>query len=231
MSDKEYFVPEQLDDNDFEKEKMEEKNQRKVKKFELGKKQILKIFSIGLIIAFIGIFIYVYLNPIQKKSTAPEKVVQDFCAYFNSGNWKKIGDYIDMRGYYVLGKSLEEAEYPKFDKIYKKEKKEDSKYIEFEQNFNNIISSIDEETLASMSGDKLKINSIEACNLIQGTETLYKLRVNFDYISYNGQTQTNTGIIYVSNASGAYKMVYGDFMELVLNYYQSAYMMQSNYGY
>lgn len=74
---------------------------------------------------------------------------------------------------------------------------------------------------------KININNIEACNLIQGTKTLYKLRVNFDYV-YNGQAQSNTSIIYVSNASGEYKLVYGEWMQLVYEVYL---MNQSNYNY
>ena len=228
MSDKDYFVPEQLDDSDFEKEKLEEKRNRK---FELGKKQIVKVISIMLVFLLIGIGIYLYLNPIQKKSTASEKVLEDFCAYFNSGNWEKINNIIDFKGYYVLGHSLEEKDYPKFDYIYCTVKKNDENYLEYEQNINTLISSLDEESLKNMTGDRILINSIDACNLIQGTETLYKLRVNYDFIGYSGQKQSGTGIVYVSNADGDYKIVYGDWMELILNYYQTAYMYQSNYGY
>ena len=40
-----------------------------------------------------------------------------------------------------------------------------------------------------------------------------------------------TDVIYLSNASGEYKMVYGEWMQTVLNYYQSIYVIKTSYGY
>ena len=231
MSDKEekYFVPEQLDDNDYENEKKEAKKIKKEKKFELNKKQIIKIISLIFIIILIGIGIYLYLNPMEKKATAPEKLAKDFCAYFNSGNWDKLNDMMDLKSYYILGAVLKEADYTEFDKTYKKLKGDDETYLQFKTTMKTIMS-IDTEILDEMGNIQIKLNSIESCNKIQDTDTLYKLRINFDYI-YNGQSENVTDVIYVSNASGEYKMVYGEWMKTVLNYYQSIYMIQSNYGY
>ncbi|MBR2290071.1 MAG: hypothetical protein IJ867_05685 [Clostridia bacterium] len=226
---KDYFVPEQLDDSDFEKEKIEEKQARKEKKFEWNKKQVVKIISFLLVIALIVVGIYLYLNPIEKKATAPEKAAKDFCAYLNSGNWKKVNQFLDLKGYYILGGVLEEKDYPEFDKAYKSLEDDDSTYAKFEATM-NVLMEIDEETLDSLAKIQIRIREIEACNLIQGTESLYKLRINFDYI-YDGQTENMTDSIYISNASGEYKMVFGEWMQTVLNYYQSVYMFQSNYGY
>lgn len=230
MSDKEknYFVPEQLDDDDFEKEKIEAKKARKEKKFELDRKQIIKIISFLLTIALIIIGIYLYLNPIEKKATAPEQAAKDFCAYFNSGNWNKVKKIMDFDGYYVLGAVLEEADYTKFDTAYRKIDKDSKKYEEFDETM-AVLTNIDPEVLNSFASIQIHLKNIESCNLIQGTKTLYKLRVNFDYV-YDGKTENRTDVIYISNASGEYKMVFGEWMQTVLNLYQSVYMFQSSYG-
>lgn len=231
MSDKEkdYFVPEQLDDNDFEREKIEAKKARKEKKFELNKKIIVKIISIVLVIALIIVGIYLYLNPMEKKATAPEQAAKDFCAYFNSGNWKQVNKMMDLKGYYILGAVLGESDYPKFDKSYRKFDDDSQKYIEFKETM-DVLSSIDSDVLNSFASIQIKLRSVESCNLIQGTDSLYKLRVNFDYI-YDGQSENLTDVIYISNASGEYKMVFGEWIQTVLNLYQSVYMFQSSYGY
>ena len=226
---KEYFVPEQLDDNDFEKEKNEAKEARKNKKFEFSKKQFFKFIPIILVIVLIGVGIYLYLNPIQKKATAPEQMAKTFCAYFNSGNWKKVNKMLDFKGYYILDAVLEEADYTKFDKTYRKLEATDKTYQQFDT-IVDALTSIDDDVLDSFGNIQIKLKNIESCNLIQGTDTLYKLRVNFDYI-YDGKSENMTGIIFISNASGEYKIVYGEWMQTVLNYYQSIYMLQANYGY
>lgn len=234
MSDneKKYFVPEQLDDKDFEKEKIEKKKAKKEEGLKFDKQSVkhasVKIVSIALIIAFIGLGIYLYLNPIQRKSTAPEKAAKDFCAYLNAGNWKKVNELIDFKGFYVLGAVLEESEYTKFDVAYKNIDEEDETYVKFMETA-DVLTGLDEEDLDSVS-IQIRLKSIEACNKIQSTDTLYKLRVNFDYI-YNGQSENMTEVIYISNASGKYKMVFGEWMQTVLNYYQSVYMIKSSYGY
>ncbi|MBR1540564.1 MAG: hypothetical protein IJ629_05330 [Clostridia bacterium] len=231
MSDKkkDYFVPEQLDDNDFEKEKKEAKKARKEKKFELNRKQIIKIVSIIVVVALIIAGVYLYLNPVPKKSTAPEQTAKTFCTYFNNGRWSKLNELMDFKGYYVLGAVLEEADYTQFDKAYQKVDEKDETYSKYISSIKYLIN-LDEDALSSFADIQIRLNSIEACNLIQGTETLYKLRVNFDYI-YDGQAENVTEAIYISNASGEYKVVFGEWMQTVLNYYQSVYMIQANYGY
>jgi len=88
--DKDYFVPEQLDDNDFEKEKLEEKQAKKDNRFKFDKKQSVKIIFSMLFIVLLVVGVYLYLNPIQKKATAPEKAARDFCSYFNSRKLEEI---------------------------------------------------------------------------------------------------------------------------------------------
>ena len=246
MSDdkeKDYFVPEQLDDDDFEKEKKEAKINKKEKKLkkmqsaisddegnqpkQMNKKKTVKIAAI---IVLIGLIIFAaiwYVTPHEKKASAPEQAAKDFCAYFNSGNWKKVNDFMDLKGYYILGYVLKESEYTKFDTAYQNFK-EDETYTQYTDAM-NVLTSIDNETLNSFVNIQIKIKSIEACNKIQGTDSLYKLRVNFDYI-YDGQSENLTGVIFVSNVSGQYKMVYGEWMQTILNYYQSVYMFQYNYN-
>ena len=229
MSDKDYSVPEQLDDNDFEKEKIEEKKIRKEKKFEFNKKQVAKFSSILLVIAVIFVGIYLYLNPIEKKLDAPEQAAKNFCAYFNSGNWKKINNLLDFKGYYVLGTVLDEIEYPIFDSAYKNLDENEEDYQKFQEMI-KLFTNIDEDDLENFAQLQIRLNKIEACNIIQGTDSLYKLRVNFTFI-YDGQADEATDVIYISNASGEYKLVYGAWMETILNYYQSIYMFNSNYNY
>ena len=115
-----------------------------------------------------------------------------------------------------------------FDIAYKNLDEEDETYIKFMETA-NILTSLDDEDLDSVS-IQIRIKNIEACNKIQSTDTLYKLRVNFDYI-YDGQAENMTDVIYLSNASGEYKMVYGEWMQTVLNYYQSIYVIKTSYGY
>ena len=227
-SKKEFYIPEQLDDNDFEKEKKEEKQAKKEKRFEINSKKIMKLTSVILVLVLISIGVYLYLNPIEKKATAPEKAAKDFSAYFNAGNLDKISDFIDLKGYFILGYALEEADYTKFDTVYK-DIEDDETYIKYEEGL-SVLSTIDDDILNSIFEDRIRIRSIESCNKIQNTDTLYKLRINYDYIYSDGQSETNLGVIYVSNASGKYRLVYGDWMEIVLNYYQTAYMLQSNYA-
>ena len=227
--DKDYFIPEQLDDNDFEKEKLEEKQARKEKKFKFDKKQSVKIIFPILFIVLLVVGIYLYLNPIQKKATAPEKAAKDFCSYFNSGNWKKLNQMMDFKGYYILDSVLKEADYTKFDDAYEDLDENDNSYAKF-CDVMKLLINVDNEALDSYASVKINFKNVESCNLIQGTDTLYKLRVSFDY-KYNGQTENLMGIIYISNASGEYKMIYGEFIDTVLNFYQSVYMMQSNYDY
>ena len=136
---------------------------------------------------------------------------------------------MDFKGYYVLDSVLKEADYTKFDEAYESLDENDNSYAKFIDVMKLLIN-VDNEALDSYASVKINFNSIESCNLIQGTDSLYKLRVSFDY-KYNGQTENLMGIIYISNASGEYKMVYGEFIDTVLNFYQSVYMMQSNYGY
>lgn len=247
MSDneKDYFVPEQLEDDDFEKEKLEDKKLKKLKKinkFEsqisddegyksknINKKKFINIFAIILVIALViagGVW---YVMPHEKKVSEPEQAAKDFCAYFNSGNWKKVNEFLDLKGYYILGTVLEESEYTKFDAVYKNLEEVDEDYSQYTETIKTVMD-IDEDVLNSVAKIQIRLNSIEACNKIQNTDSLYKLRINFDYI-YNGQAENLTSVIFVSNASGEYKLVYGEWIQEVLNYYQSIYLLQSNYGY
>ena len=252
MSDKEkdYFIPEQLEDNDFEKERQEQKQLKKSQKNNkqisddeeasvktVNKKKILNVLAVILIIAFIIFEIVWYViygklwtfAPKSKKTTEPEQLAEDFCEYFNDENWKKINESMDFKGYYVLGSVLQDdAYYPNFDKEYEKLDENDEEFASYLKTV-EILKNIDEEILDDVAKIKIDLKSIDSCNKIQGTDTLYRLRVTFDYI-YNGETQSVTNIIFISNASGEYKMVYGEWMQTVLSYYQSIYL-QTNYSY
>ena len=246
MDDKEkdYFVPEQLDDDDFEKEKLEtkkmKKNKSKIsndeeKKFD--KKKLFNILAVILVVAFIVFEIVWYaiygklwtFTSNGKKASEPEQAAKDFCTYLNNGDWKKVNESMDLKGYYILGGVLKDtSDYPKFDVAYKN--------LEEDENYNSYLKSvetlqnIDKEKLNEVEKIKIDLKSIDYCNKIQGTDTLYKLRVTFDYI-YNGERDSVTNVIFISNASGEYKIVYGEWLETVLNYYQSVYVLNSNYSY
>ena len=113
--------------------------------------------------------------------------------------------------------------------LYKNIDETDSSYSSYLETL-ELLTNIDKETLNSVAKLQIKLNNIQSCNKIQGTDTLYRLIVNFDYI-IDGDSQTATGVLFISNASGEYKMVFGEWMQEVVNYYQSIYMLQSNYGY
>lgn len=247
--EKDYFVPEQLEDNDFEKEKLEEKKLKKEGKVKseisgdeestvktIDKKKIFNIIAVLLVISFIAFEVVWYaiygklwsFSLDSKKTSEPETVVEEFCSYFNDGNWKKVNSLMDFKGYYVLTEVLKEASYPKFDATYNSLEELDEAYPDYEEYIAE-VTNVDEEALENLSSFKININEIQSCNKIQGTSTLYKIRVNFEYVM-NGQKENITGIAYVSNASGKYKIVGGDWMEEILYSYEYIYMMQNGYN-
>ena len=247
MSDKEkdYFVPEQLDDVDFEKEKTEAKRLKKERRLNktisddegnnqvtVDKNKIKNIIFIILAIGLIAFGIYFYLNPIEKKASEPEQVAKDFCTYFNGGNWKEVKNIIDFKGFYTLSYSIgTESEFTKYDKVYK-DVEEEADYSSYSETM-DILTSVDNDTLdevVSTQLQQIRLTQIQSCNKIQGTDSLYRIIANYEYI-VNGAAEAYSGAIYVSNASGEYKIVYGDWVSLMLNIYYSIYSFQSAYGY
>ena len=247
MDDKEkdYFIPEQLEDNDFEKEKklkkegklksqVSEDEENLTKKFD--KKKIFNVVAVLLVILFIGFEIVWYamygklwtFSIDKKNNSEPETIVEEFCSYFNDGNWKKVNENMDFKGYYVLTQVLEEANYPKFDSTYKSLEELDENYSKYKEYIEQ-VSNIDEEALENLNSFKINIKEIQACNKIQGTSSLYKLRINYEYV-VSGQKENMTGIVYVSNASGKYKVVGGDWMGEILYTYEYVYMMTNGYN-
>lgn len=237
-NNKNFFIPEQLEDEDFEKEKIENKKRKKIKSFisndernvnkKVTKAKIKNIIGLIIFALVIVICAVIYVTPHEEKVSKPERLAKDFCAYFNSCNWKKVNNYLDLKGYYILGSILEESEYTKFDITYKKFE-DDKKYEQYKDIMNKLLN-IDEEILNSVANIRINLNRIESCNKIQGTDSLYKLRVNFDYV-YDGQTENTTDVIFISDISGEYKMVFGEWIQTVLNYYQTVFMLQNNYNY
>lgn len=125
----EEYVPEQLDDDDFEKEKEKEKADKKAKKEakKLAKKEektngvsdeengqaVNKkisspkmILIIVLILASIGVILAYFAINFNK----PENVANDFIIYFNKGEWKNAEETIDWQGFLTLALIDDEAQ-------------------------------------------------------------------------------------------------------------------------
>jgi len=244
----ETYIPEQLDDEDFEKEKEEEKrlkkerkNQKKAeKKFisddedgvetkhkKSNKKNIFFILLlIIIIVAGCGFYYFKYVK--NENGSYPEDSIKDLCAFFNSRNWDRVNELIDIKGYYILGIVLEEEEYTKFDEAYNNFI-EDETYTKFIDRLSEYLS-LDNEVLTELVSDvKITVNSIENSVKIQNTENLYKIKVNFNVYA-QGQSQDMTEDIYVTKVNGEYKIIFGYLPDIILNIYQSGYSYQSYYG-
>jgi hypothetical protein len=255
------FIPEQLDDEDFEnekaeakrlkaekkaKKKQEKKNHKEAMKSAISddesgiedeenkkpKSNTLKIALILVIIAVVITAIFVYINGgIEvSKGDDPKAVVSDFCAYFNSGNWEKVASFVDFKGYYVLGYSLDEADYTKFYSTYNDFDEEDETYVssmEYIESCQELDSELYDAIAEVIS---ISLVSSDEPVLIQGTEGLYKIRIILD-TAYNGEKSTETQDVYVAKINGEYKIVYGYLPDLLLSMYQTAYYYGSYYGY
>lgn len=241
-NEKNNSFPEQLEDNDFEKEKLENKKGYKSlisDDEENGKKQINKRFIINIIMIIIAIILVIigivyYVNPHDKKATAPEKAIQNFCKYFNNQDIDEASDLIDSKGYYVLS-SLETSAYPKFDSYYKNSdelfsQEENGVEIDFDDQEKYLNSYIKSAIEVTSSGLRLSVKNIDSCNLIQGTKGLYKLRVNFEYDNGTGKLGQLTDVVYVSNNSGEYKIIAGTFLNDIMSTYNSYLTYQQYYN-
>ena len=123
----------------------------------LKKKKIFNVVAVLLVILFIGFEIVWYamygklwtFSIDKKNNSEPETIVEEFCSYFNDGNWKKVNENMDFKGYYVLTQVLEEANYPKFDSTYKSLEELDENYSKYKEYIEQ-VSNIDEEALENL---------------------------------------------------------------------------------
>jgi hypothetical protein len=260
--------PEQLEDEDFEKEKnekkrlKEEKKQAKkqlkkkekndndidndigisddeagikddIKSTENKKRKLKKYIPIILVVIIVllviaGIVVYVKNGENGTFNNKPESVIDNFCAYINSGDSKKALEYVDFKSYYILY-TLDVEDYTKFDETYSEfdESSEDYQYfVDTIDECKNIDSDVYTEILEDY---KISLGSVQSVTRIQDTEDLYLIKADLEF-SYNGQEESETCSIYVNKIDGQYKIVYGDLADFSLSLLQSVYYI-TNYSY
>ncbi len=256
MSDKENkfekdeFIPEQLDDEDFEIEKREEKRLKKEKKQNkkiqkisedengvnensdekiFKRKKILAIISSILVIIAVVLILINIINKNFSSAGRPEDCIKDLCAYFNSKNWEKVNELMDFKGYYVLGETLKDGDYTKFYESYKNLDIKNETYTSFTEVIKE-LSRLDTEVLNEFVGDtKVTVKNILSVIKIQNTEGLYKIKVEFT-VSSQGESQDITDVVYVASIDGKYKIVFGYLPDVILNVYRNIYIYLNYYG-
>lgn len=191
---------EQLEDVEFEKE-------QEAKKEKNGKaKKIILIILAIILIAGIGLAVFFVV-----KMGSPEKTIEDFVGYFNSGDFENVMGTMDLKGFYAISMlGLENSEgtvdYTKFDSKYAELKDTDDC-----KDFIDTLSKIDKASVKEyFKGYTLKITSMKEPVKIQNTEALYKITANVDLVSSEGETSSDEAIFYVAKIDGKYKIVNGD---------------------
>lgn len=249
-SETEEFVPEQLEDEDFEKEKEQAKAEKKAKK--LAKKEngitdeengqvkskksspVKMIVIIVLILASIGVIAAYFVINLNK----PENAINDFVIYFNKSEWKSVDETIDWQGFLTLAliddNAQTEADANETEAVLANYMDYDTKYKTVydeleEKGYGEIVDLIkagqnDIETIleAMLSGAQLKVEKIISAEKIEKTESLYKIKTDISVTSGEDK-ETNTVEIYVAKKDGKYKIVGGYLPTLVYQsfiYYQ-----------
>lgn len=204
---------------------------RIMKKPEINKKSLKKYGTMSLIFIIIVVCIaaiyFLRLNTSKEKKI--EKSISNALVAFNGKDWEEFQESFDIKSYYIMSQVLKEEEFTKFDTAYKNLDEKDEDYVSGLEALEECFE-VDDEILDALSLDaKVTINNIEACSLIQNTKNLYKLRINFNYL-VDGNSTDQTEVLYVANVDGEYKIVYGEFMDFFLNFYQTAWYYSSFYS-
>ena len=202
-----------------------------MKKPEISKKTLKKYGTMSLIFIIIVICLVVlyFLRLNISKEKKIEKSLSNILVAFNGKDWKEFQDSFDLKSYYILSQVLKEEEFTKYDTAYKNLDDKDENYVSRLEAIEECFD-VDKEILDALSLDaKVTINNIEACSLIQNTKNLYKLRVNLNYL-VDGKSTDQIEVLYMANIDGEYKIVYGEFMDFFLNFYQTAWYYSSFYG-
>ena len=257
-SESNVYIPEQLEDEDFEKEKDNLKAEKAAKKAEKKakkqssknnlvdikdkkayfKKRKQKIITIAIIVA-IAVFILVgiagYLIYVINR---PENAIEDFVSYINEEDWNNAMNQIDMQGYMTMS-------------LIDLESQEDSSvsYTDYESKYDNVYNELDDmgygqlmdvieygeenkvEILESLfSETSFVVNSFESVERI-GDTNLYKITVNLTIRDDTGtySDETETYEMYVARRDGEYKIVSGTFPAIIFYYYQYNYTYASYY--
>jgi hypothetical protein len=236
--------PEQLEDEDFEKEKAEKKRLKKKvkevnaqddldssisddesgildedaknKKSKKSKKYISIIAIIILVIAVIaGVVYYIKGGKQTISENKPESALDNFCAYFNSADIKNILNYIDFKGYYIFNTELEAEDYPNFDSVYENFDETDETYQSYLEFLEECEATDESVYNTAMQEVKIALSKIQSVTKIQDTKNLYLVKADVVISVENQEDTTYTESIYVAKIDGQYKMVYGYFPDII----------------
>lgn len=209
QDEKKYSKVEQLDDVDFEKEKMEKPKNKKTK---------------NIIILIIGIIVFIAIGLIAYIAIGmgnPKIVIEDFVSNVNSKKFDEALKYIDLKGMYTLITTYEGEEVDDSTNLEKYYTKFDSRYKEIENNeeykeFVSLNKTVNDEVKTFFEDVEFKITEIHDPVLIQNTKGLYKVKTNVDMI-YDKQTQSIEIDFYVNKSIFKYQLVGGYIPELLVS--------------
>ena len=231
--EKKEIIPEQPEDNDFEKEKEEIKKAKKEKKLEKKKKEVIEydesgnvikkkgskktVITIIVVLAIIALIIGGIVAYFVINLNKPENIISDFEKYFNNGQWSETIKCVDIKGLYTLA-NLDESKYTEFDKAYE-EAEQDETYIELKEEIERLKDKEESGFSTIFGGSSIKIGKVTSVEKIENTKSLYRIKVE---ITINGNEQELTDIydIYVTKIDKKYKMVGGELPALIINAYQ-----------
>lgn len=232
MNEKE-FIPEQPEDNDFEKEKEELKKAKKEKKLEKKKKEVIEydesgnvikkknskkiVITIIIVLAIIALIIGGIVAYFVINLNKPENIISDFEKYFNNGQWSETIKCVDIKGLYTLA-NLDESKYTEFDKAYEEAEK-DEMYIQLKEEIESLKDKEEKGFSTLFGGSSIKLGKVTSVEKIENTKSLYRIKVE---ITINGNEQELTDLydIYVAKIDKQYKMVGGELPALIINAYQ-----------
>lgn len=258
VSESDVYIPEQLEDEDFEKEKDRLKAEKAAKKAEkkakkqseknnkidnkdeksYSKKKRQKVITIVIIVAIIVFILVGIAGYLIYAINRPENVIEDFVSYVNEEDWTNAMNQIDMQGYMTMSLIDLESEEDSSISYTDYENKYDNIYNELEDmGYGDLIDVIEygeennTEILESLFTEtSFTINSIDSVERIGDTK-LYKITVNLTITDDTGtySDETDTYEMYVAKKDGEYKIVGGTFPAIIFYYCQYNYAYSSYY--
>ena len=258
VSESDVYIPEQLEDEDFEKEKDRLKAEKAAKKAEkkakkqseknnkidnkdeksYSKKKRQKVITIVIIVAIIVFILVGIAGYLIYAINRPENVIEDFVSYVNEEDWTNAMNQIDMQGYMTMSLIDLESEEDSSISYTDYENKYDNIYNELEDmGYGDLIDVIEygeennTEILESLFTEtSFTINSIDSVERIGDTK-LYKITVNLKITDDTGtySDETDTYEMYVAKKDGEYKIVGGTFPAIIFYYCQYNYAYSSYY--
>jgi len=247
------YIPQQLEDDEFEKEKEELKKQKEIeknikkqkRKLNKEKKQdkieydeegniILKpvknkkkiIITIIICILLVAIIIGGVVGYIIMHLSKPENIINDFTTYFNSQNWDEMIETIDFKSYYTLNFYLAESkdiaysrgmeyhgDFTQYDSAYNSIDNDEA-YLAYKENINSLLTQKDFIFDEYFSDININIDEILKVEKVENTKNLYRISVKIT-VSAASQSSSESATIYVAKVDNEYKIVAGDFPDLI----------------